>query len=337
MDEHSSNPIIKSAYQVLFHQMTDGVIVLDNDHKILSINQSAEKILSSSTDALIGQAFADVIKSSFDVDVPLSDLSKTRLSCTSKGTTYYYDVDVKTLSGDGGYLVSLKDVTEITSLRSDYSEFAHTISHDVKAPLGIAVGYSNMLQSELEDGTEQRFFVDEIFNTTMRIMNICNELVLLSDLEHLESIESMPVDMRFSIENAMRRFQHVSDTRSVTLNIDDNLSYVKGNAPWVEEAIVDYLHYAMVKNPSATNITIDVSATDDKQIRFAIQHNGTDAPVTNVEDMFSDDISLSSIRAEGYGLGLNVAKRLIELMGGEVHVEGKALTFTLPTMPSKSK
>lgn len=58
--------------------------------------------------------------------------------------------------------------------------------------------------------------------------------------------------------------------------------------------------------------------------------------MTTVDEMFSDTINLASIRAEGYGLGLNVAKRLIELMKGNIAIiNGDTLTFTLKTIPLK--
>ena len=337
VEQHTSDTIVSSAYHVLFHQLDDSAIILDNQQTIIMSNPPALQLFSIAADNLHGMTVSKLIKQTFDLNVSLDELPATLLTKTiNKDETYYYKANVKSLPDNQGNLVIFADVTELTILKQEYSEFAHTLGHDVKAPLGVAVGYSNILQGELDKDTEHRFFVDEIFNTTMRIMNICNELVLLSDLERLNSTENMPVDMRFVTENAMRRFQHVTDTRTVNLTIADKLPYVSGNAPWVEEAIVDYLHYAMVRNPSARQIDIDISLTDDQTVQFSVHHDGTNVPVTTVDEMFSDDINLATVRAEGYGLGLNVAKRLVELMGGRVAViNGDTLTFSLDTIPPK--
>lgn len=330
MDEqHVTDSITTSAYQVLFQQIQSAVVILDNDLKISRINPAAEQLVKTTTDDICGTPLSDLLKDTFDLDTPLKNLHNLQLTRTENDVLYYYAVNVHTLPDSQGYLILLSDVTELVNLKKDYSNFAHTLSHDVKSPLGVAVGYSNMLQSEIEEGTESRFFVDEIFNTTMRIMNICNELVLLSDLEHLQHTETMPVDMRFVTENAMRRFKHVTDSRDINLTISDKVPYASGNAPWVEESIVDYLRYAIIQNPSSAHIDITIT-NDENNVQFAIKHDGHDAPVTKVDKMFSDTLDISSTRAEGYGLGLDVAKRLIETMDGTVAVKNNQLIFTLP-------
>ncbi len=328
MNEHTTDSLVVSAYQALFQHTSDAVLVLDNTLTIRTVNPTMDQL---ATTDLQGTVLSDFLQSTFDLDTPLEDLNNIRLKRTQDDVSTYYEAKVHPLPERQGYIIILRDITEVVNLGADYSHFAHTISHDIKAPLSIAVSYTHMLQSDIEEGTEARYFVDEIFGATMRIINICNELVLLSDLEHLKVAESMPVDMAFVVNNAVRRFQHVTDSRTITIDIPEKIKFAKGNAPWVEEAIVDYLRYAMIDNPSSKAIEIHV-IPDGDTIQFSIKHDGTEMPATTIEAMFSDTIDLKNIRAEGYGLGLNVAKRLLEHMDGSVNIVDGMLTFTIPVI-----
>lgn len=328
-EQQTMDSIGTSAYQALFQHTHDAVVVLDNKLMVCLINPAMEEMLTQSEEAVMGADLSTLLKSAFDMDVPLKDLHNLQIKRTVDEVTSHFKISVHTLPDSRGYLLVLRDVTEVARLKADYSNFAHTLGHDVKSPLGVAVGYSNMLQSETKEGSELRYFVDEIFNTTMRIMNICNELVLLSELEHITHTDTMPVDMQYVLENAIRRFQHVTQSRTITPVISEKLDYAKGNAPWVEEAIVDYLHYAIIDNPSSKIITIHITS-DETHVQFAINHDGTDMPVTTVDEMFSEIFDITTIRAEGYGLGLGVAKRLIGVMNGQVDIKDNALTFSLP-------
>lgn len=310
----------QSAYQILFQQMDSPLIILDANDKISDLNLSAQKLFNVNIEKAKGLRFVHMMKTTFDYDVLLDAISDKPIPLQANDKTHYYRLDLKPLPDNAGHIIIFDEVTELTELQNDYSEFAHTLGHDLKSPLGVAIGYSNILQSDFEAGTETRFFIDEIFDTSMRIMNICNELVLLADIRFAEDTEMMPINLQVVLNTVLRRFSTEIATRTITINVPDNLPLILGNIPWVEEALVDFLAFAFVNNPSSTTVTIDISACKDDFIRFVIRHDGTDRLATHVETVFPDTVDLRNIRAEGQGLGLSIAKLLVEKMGGQVGI-----------------
>ena len=334
---HPNNLSAQLAYQSVFELINSAILVLNHEHVITYINPTAKKLLQASQDDVVGQTLKDVMARQHQLDFSLDNLPNEPIQLNVGGETRYYTLEFKPLDEQLGYLVIFEDVTlqqtalaEVQRLKSGYGDYAHTVGHDVKSPLGVAIGYSNMLQTELDEGTEERFFVDEIFHTAMRIMYICNELILLGELYNLDSVDFSSVNLKYIIDNILRRFKKSLTENDIAIQIPEVFPTVFGYTLWVEEALVNYVHHALQQSPNT--IAIGVESLQDKRIRIWVKHDGNGLSVEEQTSLFNNDFILEEVRAEGNGLGMGVSKHIIQLLDGDVGIEDEhTLYFTLPT------
>lgn len=334
---YSNDLSAQLTYQSVFLLMDDAVVVLNHQHKIIHANPTAETLLHMLQDQMMGQTLGDVMSSQYHIEVSLENLPDEPIALQIDNETRYYKLNHKSIPDQARHIVIFDDVTneqialtKVEQLLSVYSEYAHIVAHDVKSPLGVAIGYSNMLQSELEQGTEAHFFADEIFDTSMRIMYICNELVLLSTLHNLNITDFSPVNLTPLIDNVVRRFTKDLASQNITVTFGDSLPIVQGNSPWIEEVLVNYLHHA-IHERVLTTIEIGVAEQDKSMVRVWVKHDGQALSDDEQTSLFDTTLNIEDIRAEGVGLGMGVAKLLIEQQRGTVGVEdGQTIYFTLP-------
>lgn len=338
MDDQSPDNISSQrAYRSLFLLIDDAIILIDQQYKIIQMNPIAEALLGIPQNTAVGQKLDDVLANQHDIVLSLEDLPASPIKLLRDGKTCYFTLSLKPLPDQQGYIVKFDDVTReqnalsrVNELLAAYTDYAHTVGHDVKSPLGVAIGYSNMLQSELEQGTEAHFFADEIFYTSMRIMHICNELLLLTELQHRDNVEMAPINLNSLLETVIRRFKKELDMQETTLSIANDMPIVKGNLPWVEEVLVNYLRHVIVDS-SPSKVEIGTEKQDDNMLKIWVKHDGQALPSEQHDTLFESNLNLEEIRAEGFGLGLNVAKQLVERLQGTVGVSGgKMIYFTLP-------
>jgi len=334
---HPQNSSEQLAYQSLFLLMDDGIVIIDHQHKIIQLNPVAVALLQIPEDKAIGQVLDDVIYHQHQIELSLDNLPDDPIALQMNDETHYYKLKLKQLSDQAGYVVIFDDVTNeqnalhrVDQLQAAYSDYAHTVGHDVKSPLGVAIGYSNMLQSELEEGTEAHIFADEIFNTSMRIMYICNELLLLSELQNPRiKVEFAPVNLNSVLDTVLRRFTKAIANQDITVKFAETMPIVKGNLPWIEEVLVDFCHHAILDR-SPTTIEIGTEIEAHGIVRVWVKHDGHELSHDEQETLFDITRNLENIRAEGHGLGLDVAKLLIEKLQGTVGVDGgQMIYFTL--------
>lgn len=336
MDTHSNDLSAQLTYESVLLLMDDAVIILNLEYKIIHLNPVAETLLQISQKA-IGQTLHDVMSSQHQMELSLESLPDDPIELQINDETRYYQLTVKQIPKQLGHIVIFNDVTneqialaKVEQLLSSYSDYSHTVGHDVKSPLGVVIGYSNMLQSELEPDTEAHLFVDEIFNVSMRILYICNELVLLSELHNPDVTSSAPVYLNSVLDNAMRRFTKDVTSQNITITIDDPMPIVQGNPSWIEEVLVNYMHYA-IQDSVPTTVEVGANKQDDGMVRMWVKHDGQVLSPDKQISLFDTTLILKDIRAEGHGLGMGIAKLVIERLGGTVGIEDEqTIYFTLP-------
>lgn len=164
----------------------------------------------------------------------------------------------------------------------------------------------------------------------MRIMYICNELLLLSELQNPRiKVEFAPVNLNSVLDTVLRRFTKAIANQDITVKFAETMPIVKGNLPWIEEVLVDFCHHAILDR-SPTTIEIGTEIEAHGIVRVWVKHDGHELSHDEQETLFDITRNLENIRAEGHGLGLDVAKLLIEKLQGTVGVDGgQMIYFTL--------
>jgi len=217
-------------------------------------------------------------------------------------------------------------------------DFVANVSHELRTPLTAIQGYAEtLLDGALEDGENNRRFLEIIKAHSVRLNNIASDLLVLSELESSgPGADPERVAIRAALEAALRTVEaeaRLRGVRLVTGVMED--AEILGYKLRLEQVLVNLLTNAVKFNHQGGEVRIEVKRTPDGKARVAISDTGIGIPKEDLSRIFERFYRVDRARSRevgGTGLGLSIVKHAIERMHGAVTVEseiGKGSTFTL--------
>jgi len=342
-------------YDHLFENIGDSLFIIDLETLgILSANQHASRRLGYTHAELIGKSLDDIeIEDTTSPTQPLmweSLYSGTRIyECQHRhknGSLIPVEVSSRILSMNGRDVfqnfarnieVRKQLESERQQLIEDLDNFAHTVAHDIKNPLGSIITYASFLkevfrkmsETELEEG------LNFLLDTSKRSANIVEELLLFASVQRLEDINFSPLLMPSIINDVKLRLRQMIARNQATIITPDKWHTAISYAPWVQEIWVNYISNAIKYGGKPPLVQLGSDLIGNGMVRFWVRDNGAGISDENIPLLFKQFSRLRDMRVDGYGLGLSIVKRIVEKLGGDVGVEsvlgkGSIFSFTLP-------
>lgn len=337
-------------FNVIFHAAPDVIIIVDGvTGDILNINQTVEDVLGYKRIDLIGKPFNNLFPSSVapnEEDIRIHDAAFAGQDfLRADGTVCAIDLTINMISwqDDDAFLITLRDVTERfeaekarEQLIQELNAFAHTVAHDLKAPLNTLLVAATALEEYGEELSEEerQQFSTSISRGSHKMRNIIDELLLLAQLRSTD-VETTPIDMSEVVAGAINRLSYVISQTQTRIILPEKWLLAAGYAPWIEEVWANYISNAIKYGTPPPLIELGSTELEGSaEIQYWIQDNGKGLTEEEQTQLFTPFTQLS-IRSEGHGLGLSIVQRIVERLGGEVGVEstvgqGSTFSFTLP-------
>jgi signal transduction histidine kinase len=171
----------------------------------------------------------------------------------------------------------------------------------------------------------------------MKMSNIIDELLLMAGLREVEA-ELVPLDMESIVDEALGRLSYMIEEYQAEVVLPESWPVVLGHAAWVEEVWVNYLSNALKYGGRPPRVELgaveQVGGATGTMVRFWVRDNGLGLTFEEQERLFTPGTRLDQVRAKGHGLGLSIARRIVEKLGGRWGVEsevgqGSTFSFTL--------
>jgi signal transduction histidine kinase len=234
---------------------------------------------------------------------------------------------------------SLRERTlELQVHNQDLDAFAHTVAHDLKNPLGLAIGYAELLADDdaaLSD-QERQLYAGNVVHSGRKMSEIIDELLLLAEVRQTE-VEKEPLDMSAVVAQATRRLAHDIEACQAEIVLPVCWPVALGHGPWVEEVWVNYLSNALKYGGRPPRLELGGSVQADDMVRFWVRDNGAGLSPEDQARLFAPFTQIGQAHKTGHGLGLSIVRRIVEKLGGQVGVESEGLpghgtvfSFTLP-------
>ncbi|NJN53824.1 MAG: PAS domain-containing protein [Anaerolineae bacterium] len=346
--------LVPVAHDLVVKNVNSGVIVVNLKGQIVDINPAAEQILRRPRNQLVGQNALKALPEYTTQIHQFQDAWDITAEITLTSGTHIYELQITPLSNRTGKLagriILLYDITERKQslaerdrLISELDAYAHTVAHDLKNPLSLIVGHSNLIlrkeQASLSEATQASLHV--IARTGHKMAEIIDALLLLASVRNVETVEMKPLDTAVLVQNAWNRLNDGQES-PVELTVPESWPTAVGHAPWVEQVWVNYLSNAIKYGgqPPCVTVGADVlSVTGNGTrpfIRFWVRDNGKGLAATEAAQLFQKFARLDQhTDVQGHGLGLSIVQRIVEKLGGNVGVEsapgkGSTFYFTLP-------
>jgi signal transduction histidine kinase len=225
------------------------------------------------------------------------------------------------------------------------SKFVSLVTHELRIPMTSIRGYTDLLRQKAVGpvNEQQLHFLNIIRNNVDRMSTLVSEL---SDISRIESgrmkLELGYIVLPGYIDEALQNLRPKLEEKNQSLqtSIPMNLPKIFADPARVVQILTNLMSNAWKYTPEGGQITVRV-APQDRVVRVEIQDNGVGISPEDQRMLFNQFFRSEdpAVREQpGWGLGLNITKRLVEMMGGEIGVhskvkEGSTFWFTLPLQP----
>lgn len=327
--------------------MVEGVMALDTQDNIISINSAAAGFFNLPTSSPAGKNISDLVRNlafldffnkarnsmeNLEADIPLNDQRKRTIHIRTAPL-----LDEK--NRRSGTLIVFSDVTTLRRLETMRRDFAANVSHEIKTPLTSIRGFVETLLTDREQLSDnQRHFLEIIDKNVNRLMAIIDDLLQLARIEK-EGRELRWDDalLRPVLENAIQTIKSAAQKKNIqiTLDCDDQLS-VRMDSSMIEQAVVNLIDNAV--KYTENNGDVSVSVNKDSVVKIRVADTGYGIENEHLPRLFERFYRTDKARSRqqgGTGLGLAIVKHIMLAHKGDVTVEstpgnGSAFTLHLP-------
>ncbi|CAN1210861.1 hypothetical protein TUMEXPCC7403_11725 [Tumidithrix helvetica PCC 7403] len=228
------------------------------------------------------------------------------------------------------------------------SEFLANMSHELRTPLNAILGISETLLDNVhgELNSKQQNALSHIENSGNHLLSLITEIL---DLARIESgkieIQIGATSIPELIDSSIRLVQQLAEQKNIQLEsrITSNIDSVKIDKLRTLQILINLLNNAIKFTPAGGRVTLTVDVNEsDRRLQFQVIDTGIGISPENIQKLFQPFFQVDSQlnrQYEGTGLGLALAKRLLEIQNGRIDVtsklgEGSCFTVTLPYEPS---
>lgn len=225
------------------------------------------------------------------------------------------------------------------------SKFIAITSHELRTPLGLILGHATFLKEMIAE--EQHEPVETIIRNATRLKEIIENLTNVDNYDTgMASIRQGTISIPQLIEEVVASFQDMAASKNITLQTDvpEERLQVEADTSKITVAISNLVRNAITFSNEGGKVLIKAGAVKGL-VQVSVSDNGVGIPARDLSHVFERFFQVESHltrRHDGMGLGLSVAKTMVELHGGRIWVEsvegqGSNFTFLLPLKPVQNK
>lgn len=337
----------------LINHLVIGVMVVDSQGKIDSVNPIMNEILGEDLYSKIGEAYDEGLHSSALIE--LIEKAVKEQSVQNKETTLLYpeektvDVNVVPVKNQSNeminYIVLLYDITEIRRLEKVRTDFVANVSHELRTPITAVKGFAEtLLDGALQDEDVLVEFLEIILKESIRLDAMVGDILHLSKLEqHKVSAVIQNVKIVDVIKEVLKILHQKIEIKQLKVKVIENESvHIDIDKDQLKQIAINLIGNAVAYTPEQGEILIFIDQTAQEAV-LKIQDNGVGIPKESQSRVFERFYRVDKARsrnAGGTGLGLSIVKWLIENNAGRINLdseENKGSTFTVWLPLNKSK
>jgi len=222
-------------------------------------------------------------------------------------------------------------------------DFLSIVSHELRTPLSAVLGWASMLRNHTLDASRAPRAIEAIYNNATQQVHLIDELLDVSRIvAGRASLDVRVIDLAESVRGAVETILPVAEAKGVEVlsELRPGCAYVTADPHSIEQVFVNLLGNAVKFTPQSGRITVQIAASDTSiDVRVSDTGRGIDpAFLPHVFEQFRQADGTIARSAGGLGLGLFIARRLVDAHGGciraESEGEGRGATFIVSLPPA---
>jgi signal transduction histidine kinase len=306
--------------EAIFDGLTDAVMVVDFDGPVRFSNSAAADLLDPA--GLPSEALLPQLRRA--AEVGFSAHPAIRIGDRA------YAMQARSLPEEHAVLAVVRDRTD--EMRREFAEadFVSNAAHELRNPLAGISGAIEVLQGGAKDDPKaQDHFLERLAEDAERMNRLTRALLTLARVESIGAGETEVVDVPAAIRDAVESVESPVGIK-IRTEVDPDLG-AEGDPTLLRQVLVGLLTNACKHTPPPGTVTVRGHRQGEKDVVMEVIDTGTGIPAAEIERIFERFYRRAESRKhEGFGLGLAIARRMVDVMGGEIgatSVEGEGSNF----------
>ncbi len=337
----------RNEIEAILSSMVEGVMALDNDERILKLNQAAADMLNVRLSGVMGKSIQEAIRNQglhkFIKHSLMEEIKREEdLAMHRNGGRILNIRSTRLLDSEKrgiGVLLVLNDVTRLRWLETIRKEFAANVSHEIKTPLTAIKGSVETLkQGALEDREEANRFLSIVEKHVDRLTAIIDDLLYLSRIEKEDELRNLNPEKHVIVDilnGAAQVCRIEAEARKISIEIDcDPDISVPVDPLMMEQALVNLIDNAVKYSKEGSKVVLEAEITDHEAL-IHVHDWGIGVSEEHLPRLFERFYRVDKARSRkmgGTGLGLAIVKHIVRAHQGRIDVDstpGKGSVFTI--------
>jgi len=361
--------LVESQFRDLLESTPDAIIMANQTGRIVLANSQAEALFGYERGALLGKVVELLLPGRYrggHVSYRSGYFQQPRTRSMGAGLELYglrrdgsefpVEISLSPLETGEGTLVmsAIRDITDRKRIERALQEknvelerankakdsFLASMSHELRTPLNGIIGFAEFLSDgkpgPLND--KQKEYLGDILNSGRHLLHLINDML---DLVKVQAGRADLVPERFRLEEAINEVcagvHPIAAAKNieVTVTIGGGIDHVTLDHHRFKQILYNLLSNALKFTNDSGHVGVAVTRADGEHFRLVVSDNGIGIRAEDIGRLFTEFEQLETGTARrfgGTGLGLALTRKLVDLHGGEIHVEseiGKGSTFTV--------
>jgi PAS domain S-box-containing protein len=357
--------IIPVARDRLIENLPDGVMVIDDDDRVVYCNPAMISLISNEKEGLVGRYYSDALKLfKFDQDLGIIEQQKV-LNGKKKhaGEVHNFEITVTPIRESKGLkagkilyfhnittLINNQRELETARLKAEESDrlktsFLANMSHEIRNPMNGIIGFAGFMKDENISTQERVRYAEIIEKNAQHLMNIINDIIDISKIESGHDqvkFENMSVS---ELMNDLSSFFYEQATKKglsihIASSVGRDSDYIITDPQKLRQILVNLINNA-IKFTDSGDVSVRARKSGNELI-FSVRDSGigiSSKEISSIFERFKQSYESKSKTYGGTGLGLSISKAYAELLGGKIDVQsepkkGSTFILTVPHYPA---
>ena len=305
--------------------MQEGLILIDSDQNIISINESAKIVIGTNAKRdILTKPLISICRNQKILDavaVVLKTKSNHFIDIESNQQYYKYFFspvlsDNQKIKGVIIFIVNATTEMKSAKMRRD---FASNVSHELKTPLTSINGFAEMLKSSMIESKEDVIkTAGMIYKESSRLINLVEDIIRLSQIESGSLAEVENIDLEYITKEVISALNPIAQNKNVSISYETSPIILKANSSMLYELVYNLCENAIKYNKPDGKVDIKIKIENDK-VLLTVSDTGVGIAPEHINRIYERFYRIDKSRSKqtgGTGLGLSIVKHIVESLNG---------------------
>ncbi len=317
----------KNEFYAVIKNMNEGLVLLNEEEMILSMNPAAEYFFQSGGD-MTGRNFLSVEKNQeFNRSIERAKKEgHSELVIDRTGKVYQINISrIETEGRVSGTVILVFDITEKVFAERNRREFTANVSHELKTPLQSIMGSAELMENGLVKAEDMSKFVGRIRSEAGRLVTLIEDIIRLSQLDEVTELAFEEVDLYEMAKEETEALLPAARKKHVTISVKGETAVMRGVRQLVREILCNLCDNAIKYNRENGSVCVEVGKYGEEVV-LSVTDTGIGIPQEHQARVFERFYRVDKSHSRmigGTGLGLSIVKHAVQYMDGRIELESR--------------